>query len=208
MDNTDSDIAPKINKPNKAWRIDREKLLSFIPTSLQPLPASAHRRSPQNDMKRRSILIGLTVIVVAFLVWWHLPQVSFRMALFALPHVKPHGTESLCSLNTFTDNITSADVGELFAAACKRLDQIRGKYPRRTYDVGDPEGSGTISVVQYPDHCIWVGTYHGNDSESIWLNSDQGVFYCPFSVYFVRERGILTNDQIPKGWLRPLTPYE
>jgi|GEM_PF-3147419 len=115
----------------------------------------------------------------------------------------PAKSEHLFGADTFTDNISSAGIADLYYAACERLDHLRGSYPRKTYRYHDIEGyPGVISVVQFPSAHLSVTVFSGNDADSVYLRLLPGNFPPPPNPFTFLELQELPNDRIPKGTLR------
>lgn len=151
-------------------------------------------------------LIG--IVVLGFALWLFWPQIRFRIALSQIadrmdPNVAP--TPKGFYLNTYSDRVSSADIGALYHTGCQRLDKIRGALPRKTYQYEDAEGYlGVASVVQYPNGFVYVEVFGGNDADSVSIKAAPGRF--PLSEDS-NNRDLqlkeLPSDQLPSGVIRP-----
>jgi hypothetical protein len=162
-------------------------------------------------MKRRIwrilILAAAAIVLVGWLYW---PHIRFRVALSRLSvganNVPTYGggnTDSF-GVNTFSDNVSSANIGDLYYTACNRLEQLRGGYPRRTYHWYDLEGWDRVtSVVQFPTGHFSVTAANNNDNDSVSVRVTPGVFpppdHPPHQFIELKE---LPNDRLPAHTLR------
>jgi hypothetical protein len=162
-------------------------------------------------MKRQAWQILALVTVAIFVVGWvYWPNIRFRVALGRLaisnsgvPTYNGANTDSF-GVNTFSDEVSSASIGDLYYAACNRLEQLRGGYPRRTYHWYDLEGWDRVtSVIQFPAGYISVTAANNNDNDSVAVRVVPGVFpplgHPPHQFIELKE---LPNDRLPAHTLR------
>lgn len=103
-------------------------------------------------------------------------------------------------VNTYEDDLTPDSIRRSYTMACRRLETIRGRYPRTTYSWEDDETWPSVSsVVQFPTGYIEVHAYQGNDSDGVWIRVSPGAF--PISGK--NNLKTLLTDDLPPGTLRP-----
>lgn len=162
-------------------------------------------------MKRRILpIVFLGLAVGALFAWMYWPHICFRIALSKLS-VSVSGVPAYAGANndafganTFSDNISSSGIGSLYYAACRRLEELRGSYARRTYHWYDMEGWDRVtSVVQFPTGYISATAANNNDNDSVTVRVMPGTFpppdHPPHQFIELKE---LPNDRLPADTLR------
>lgn len=161
------------------------------------------------------IIVGLVIVALPLtaLAWWFGPWIRFQYALRTLS-VDTSGlprlgasTDSGFSVNTFSDEVTSLTIEELYYAACRRLEGLRESVPRRTFLWSDSMGYPRVSsVMQFSQGHMAVTAYNNNDNDMVSIRVGPGPF--PLIVHpqgqFLDPKE-LPDDRLPVGVLRQQT---
>lgn len=156
-------------------------------------------------------VVIITAIAALLGGWWYWPQIRFRSELSRLA-VDAKDVPAFrgklpgeFGVDTFSDDVSSANIGSLYYMACDRLERLRGSYPRRTFHWKDGLGWDRVtSVVQFPTGHISVTAANNNDNDSVNVQVVPGVFPPPSrsSLGQFLELKELPNDRLPAGMLR------
>jgi hypothetical protein len=161
-------------------------------------------------MKALIRCVVIVVVICAVLAYFNWPAVQFRLALLRLS-VSDGGVPAFgetdkngFSVSTFTHDVSSATIGNLYEVACDRLETLRKGFPRRTYHWVDGERWDRVtSVVQFPSCYLSVTAGNNNDNDSVSVRIDPGVFppSNPGPDRFL-ELKELPDDRLPPRTLR------
>ena len=154
--------------------------------------------------------LPLTVIVIFGYRWLNRVSIAFHRDLRRL-EVSASGTPAYdgklsadFGANTFTDEVSSETIADLYYSACERLEDIRGSHPRKTWVWYDDEGWPRVSsVVLLPAAHIKVTASENNDNDAVYVSVTPGPFpppdHSPRHFLAMKE---LPNDRLPAVVLR------
>lgn len=154
--------------------------------------------------------LPLSVVFIAGYRWWNRAGIAFHQDLRRL-EVSASGTPAHdgkpsadFGVNTFTDEVSSDTIADLYYSACERLEDLRGSHPRKTWVWYDDGGWPRVSsVVLLPAAHIAVTASENNDNDAVYVSVMPGPFPPPdHSPRQFLEMKELPNDRLPNGVLK------
>ena len=137
-------------------------------------------------------ILPIPIIAGFAAVWLVWPSVTYRIAIHRLSGASSGG-DWCFFLNTYSDDISSAQVAQFYLNGCGRLADLAPQ--RKTYRYQDLEGyGGCVTVIQHATSYEFVNVFGANDNDSISIGRAPGMF--PPTRY-------LKVTQIPAGELPP-----
>ncbi len=147
--------------------------------------------------RRWTVILAVALIPSFVALWFAWPWITGTFEVHRL-NGSPSGDDWNYSMNTYSDRISSAEVGGLFSKGSARLATLGS--PCNTYAYEDKMGyKGCITVVQHPTSYEFVGVFGANDNDSISIGRASGRF--PPSRY-LKVMQIKTGT-LPHGVIRP-----
>jgi len=129
--------------------------------------------------RRTKLILIIAPVLVLIISACISPSFRFRIGLYwesFRPALHLFGP-GRCSINSFDDNVNTAELARFYKIGCDRLEYLRSGQDHRTYRWADQEGYPSISsVVQYPNGYVAVTAYEGNDSCGISIDVGPGAF--------------------------------